>query len=78
MALGPVKNGYVALLGENQGGRYCQGGGAATNIINISIKNLIGFYRPKAYVKPAPAPTPAPTPKHQTAPSPFQIILLPA
>lgn len=62
MALGPVVNGYVALLGENQGGGYCQGGGAATNIINISIKNLIGYYRPKAYIKPEPKPTPAPTP----------------
>lgn len=64
MALGPVVNGYVALLGENQGGGYCQGGGAATNIINISIKNLIGGYRPKAYIKPkpTPAPTPAPAP----------------
>lgn len=62
MALGPVKNGYVALLGENQGGAYCQGGGAATNIINISIKNLIGFYRPKAYIKPDPKPEPKPTP----------------
>lgn len=63
MALGPVVNGYVALLGENQGGGYCAGGGAATNIININIKNLIGFYRPKAYVKPEPKPTPKPTPK---------------
>ena len=62
MALGPVKNGYVALLGENQGGKACQGGGAATNIINISIKNLIGGYRPKAYIKPAPAPEPTPEP----------------
>lgn len=62
MALGPVTNGYVALLGENQGGRACEGGGAATNIINISIRNLIGFYRPKAYVKPEPKPTPTPTP----------------
>lgn len=62
MALGPVVNGYVALLGENQGGGYCQGGGAATNIINISIRNLIGYYRPKAYIKPEPKPTPAPTP----------------
>lgn len=62
MALGGVTNGYVALLGENQGGSACQGGGAATNIINISIKNLIGFYRPKAYNKPAPQPTPIPTP----------------
>lgn len=65
MALGGVKDGYVALLGENQGGRACDGGGAATNIINISIKNLIGFYRPKAYVKvePKPAPTPTPIPE---------------
>lgn len=63
MALGPVVNGYVALLGENQGGRACQGGGSATNIINISIKNLIGGYRPKAYIKPAPAPEPEPTPE---------------
>lgn len=62
MALGPVKNGYVALLGENQGGRACTGGGAATNIINISIKNLIGYYRPKAYIKPAPTPEPTPVP----------------
>jgi hypothetical protein len=68
MALGPVKNGYVALLGENQGGAYCQGGGAATNIINISIKNLIGFYRPKAYIKPEPKPTPKPTPTPTPAP----------
>jgi hypothetical protein len=58
MALGPVVNGYVALLGENQGGRYCEGGGAATNIININIKNLIGFYRPKAYIIPEPTPEP--------------------
>lgn len=62
MALGPVNNGYVALLGENQGGAACQGGGAATNIINISIKNLIGFYRPKAYIVPEPVPEPEPTP----------------
>lgn len=57
MALGNVNKGYVALLGENQGGTACSEGGSATNIINISIKNLIGFYRPKAYIKP---PKPAP------------------
>lgn len=64
MALGPVANGYVALLGENQGGHSCgQGvGGSATNIVNISIKNLIGGYRPKAYIKPEPTPEPEPTP----------------
>lgn len=70
MALGPVTNGYVALLGENQGGKACQGGGAATNIINISIKNLIGFYRPKAYIKPEPKPTPTPTPTPVPTPAP--------
>lgn len=61
MALGPVVNGYVALLGENQGGLACVGfGGAATNIININIKNLIGFYRPKSYQKtPVTPDTPA-------------------
>ena len=62
MALGTVNNGYVALLGENQGGRACQGGGAATNIINISVRQLIGYYRPKAYIKPEPTPEPTPTP----------------
>lgn len=62
MALGPVVNGYVALLGENQGGASCGAsvGGSATNIININTKNLIGYYRPKAYIKPEPAPEPAP------------------
>lgn len=62
MALGPVVNGYVALLGENQGGRSCDGGGAATNIINYNVKSVIGYYRPKAYIKPEPAPEPAPAP----------------
>lgn len=66
MALGPVSNGYVALLGENQGGRACEGGGAATNIINMSVRQLIGFYRPKAYVKPEPTP---PTPEPMPTPS---------
>ena len=60
MALGSLNHGYVSLLGENQGGRECYGGGAATNIINISIAQLIGFYRPKAYVKPTPTPKPEP------------------
>lgn len=62
MALGPVVNGYVALLGENQGGAYCAGGGAATNIINKSIGDLVGGYRPVAYINPEPKPEPKPTP----------------
>ena len=52
MALGPTTNGYVALLGENQGGAPCDGGGAATNIINMSTKTFLGAFRPKAYIVP--------------------------
>lgn len=69
MALGGYNNGYVALLGENQGGAYCDKGGSATNIININLKNLIGYYRPKAYVKPEPTPEPTPTPTPEPTPS---------
>ena len=63
MAMGEVNNGYVALLGENQGGRSCDRGGSATNIINMNTKNLIGFYRPKSYIKPEPVPDPTPEPE---------------
>lgn len=49
MALGSVNNGYIALLGENQGGTSCAGGGSATNIINISLKTFKGAFRPKIY-----------------------------
>lgn len=65
MGLGPYNNGYVTCLGENQGSVACEGGGSATNIININIKNLIGFYRPKDYVKPEPKPEPKPTPEQK-------------
>lgn len=68
MALGPLVNGYVALLGENQGGKACEKGGAATNIINISVKNLIGYYRPKVYIVPEPEPEPTPTPTPTPSP----------
>lgn len=56
MAMGGVYDGHVVLLGENQGGPACEKGGAAANLINISIKDLIGFYRPKAYIIPEPTP----------------------
>ena len=59
---GPVVNGYVALLGQNQGGSACPGGGSSTNIINISVKNFLGAFHPKTYVDPEPEPTPEPTP----------------
>ena len=63
MALGDVKNGYVTCLGENQGGASCGSGvgGSATNIINLSMKDFIGGYTPKAYIIPDPVPEPEPT-----------------
>lgn len=62
MAMGGYNNGYFTLLGQNQGGRACPGGGAAGNIINLSTRDFIGAFRPKAYIKPEPKPTPTPTP----------------
>lgn len=63
MVLGYYNNGYITLLGANQGGGYCDGGGAAVNIVNISLKDFIGAFRPKMYdplfVVPEPEPAPA-------------------
>jgi len=52
MAMGEAKDGYVACLGENQGGKSCGDGigGSAANIINISLKNFIGGYTPIDYI----------------------------
>lgn len=52
VAMGPEHDGYIALLGENQGGTPCAGGGAATNIINMSTKTFLGAFRPKIYIVP--------------------------
>ena len=60
MALGGYNNGYVALLGTNQGGFACSGGGSAANVINISLKNFSGAFRPKTYIVPDPEPEPTP------------------
>lgn len=49
MALGTYNNGYITLLGQNQGGGYCQGGGSSTNIVNISLKNFGGAFRYNKY-----------------------------
>ena len=60
MAMGSYNNGYFTLLGQNQGGEPCPGGGAAGNIINISTKDFIGAFRPNIYIKPEPEPEPEP------------------
>lgn len=63
IVLGYYNNGYIALLSTNQGGKSCAGGGSSANVINFSLKNFIGAYRWKEYIKPEPAPEPeAPLP----------------
>ena len=63
MALGKPNKGYVSLLGENQGGTSCSGGGSATNIINISLKTFRGAFRPKIYDLPLVPDTGIPNPE---------------
>lgn len=60
MALGPVTNGYVACLGQNQSGASCgkNVGGSAANIINLSMKNFLGGYIPKNYIPVVPPELP--------------------
>lgn len=58
MATGSYNNGYISLLGQNQGGKPCEGGGSSANIINISLKSFIGAFRPKSYIKIDPEPIP--------------------
>lgn len=60
MAMGSYNNGYISLLGQNQGGSPCEGGGSAANIININLNSFVGAFRPKSYIKPEPQPTPLP------------------
>ena len=61
-AAGPAVNGYVACLGENQGGASCGAnvGGSAANIINLSLKNLLGVFTPISYIPVEPEPEPEP------------------
>lgn len=49
MALGSYNDGYITLLGQNQGGDSCTGGGSSANIVNISLKHFAGAFRYKPY-----------------------------
>ena len=62
MAMGYYNNDYFTLLGQNQGGVPCEGGGAAGNIINLSTRDFIGAFRPNIYIQPEPEPEPEPEP----------------
>ena len=60
-AAGYPNNGYVALYGENQGGKLCAEGGSQPNVINKSLKDFIGVFIPIDYIpQPEPEPEPAP------------------
>lgn len=56
MAMGYPNNGYITLLGTNQGGASCAGGGSTANVINISLAHFGGAFRPNAYIVPEPEP----------------------
>lgn len=73
MSLGYYNNGYIALLGENQGGAGCNGGGSSANIINMSLKTFRGAFRPKTYIKPDPAPEPTPEPETPVAINRYEV-----
>lgn len=62
VVLGTYNNGYIALLSTNQGGKACAGGGSTANVVNFSLKNFIGAYRWKSYIKEEPAESEAPLP----------------
>lgn len=62
MVMGYYNNGYIALLGTNQGGYACDGGGAAANVVNISLATFSGAFRPRIYIHPEPTPEPTPEP----------------
>lgn len=53
-------NGWAYLLGANQGGEPCEGGGSAVNIIKINLNKFKGAYRWKGWEVPEPEPTPIP------------------
>lgn len=60
MAQGKPNGNYIVLLGQNQGGASCDGGGSATNLINISNRDFALAFRPKAYIQEEPEPEPEP------------------
>lgn len=58
MAVGGYNNGYIAVYGENQGGKPCADGGSQPNVINLNMNTFLGAFRPKAYIIPEPVVVP--------------------
>lgn len=69
MAQGKPNGNYIVLLGQNQGGSSCDGGGSAANLINISNRDFALAFRPKAYIEEKPEPKPEPEPETPVATS---------
>ena len=61
-------DGYVTVLGTNQGGHACPGGGAAANIINLSLNNFSGTFMPRSWIPPEP------TPEHEPVPALSDVV----
>lgn len=57
MVMGEPVGDYVALLSANQGGGYCDGGGASVNVVAYSTKNFTGAFRYKQWIKVEPPKT---------------------
>lgn len=77
LVLGYTDENHVLLAGENQGGAACQGGGAAVNIINMSLANFRGGFLPKQwYVEPEPTPEPEDTAYHYVQGDTFGQVLV--
>lgn len=51
MATSGHHDGFVTLLGENQGGVPCAEGGSTTNIIEMNLDGFMGAFRPKIYIE---------------------------
>lgn len=75
MVLGSYNNGYIALLGTNQGGYACTGGGSAANVINMSLTSFSGAFRPRIWIKPDPIITPSGLNVYQTGDTFGQYLL---
>lgn len=64
MVIGYYSDGYVPVFSTNQGGPACSGGGAAANVINLSMATFSGAFRWHGwdwiFAEPEPTPTPIP------------------
>lgn len=73
MAYGGYENGTILLLGQNQGGVPCVGGGSQANVIRMSLEHFRGAFRPKIYTQPTPKVENKKTPKEEVGEEPIEV-----